>query len=503
MPNNSGMFDWTPFYQELAEKLLPFRSKQKNLIAYIESLRTKGIKVSALQDRDEAGNRFLLSEIDPFTFYGNFNRGTKTETRVAILKAIKTEFNIAAAVPADFSGIPVLNNMKAWFFSSSPYRKTEDVGRLWDVFEAALQPNPLQSEAFGKAFDAALEVRNTNLNLTMGLFWIRPYTFLSLDSNNQQFLGIQIPSDGLSFAFNKEALAKVRAKYSEDFPHLSRNAWVANNEPVTAGAGHGAAPAHVNPGIGYWLVGAYWDDQESPDQTDRFLSEGIWENGYTDRYLDQVKQIKVGDRIAIKSMFTQKHDLPFDNKGRTVSGMWIKATGTVVKNPGDGRTVEVEWDEKPKDARAWYFYASQNIPVPSIFSPASPFAFFLHEGSVTVPESVKTDSIGNPKLRIPVIVFSVFDDFDFESQQQRAKIVFHDSISNPRRSVLRAKHKRFWIAAHWRNLLGQSTNQRRRQSKHSRALALGAAYPTMPRAVSNHDDTDTQVQGGRSSDSSH
>lgn len=359
MPNNTGMFDWTPFYQELADKLVPYRSKQSDLIAYIESLRAKGVKVSALQDRDEAGNRFLLNEIDPFTFYGNFNRGTKTETRVAILKAIKTEFQITAPVPTDFSGIPVLNNMKAWFFSSSPYRKTGDVARLWDVFEAALHPNPLQSEEFGKAFDAALEVRNTNVNLTMGLFWIRPFTFLSLDGNNQQFLGIQIPSDGLSFSFYKETLEKVRAKHSVDFPHLSRNAWIANNEPVIAGKGDPDTPAKVNPEIGYWLVGAYWDDQEAPDQTDRFLSEGVWENGYTDKYLDQVRQMKVGDRIAIKSMFTQKHELPFDNKGKTVSGMWIKATGTIVKNVGDGRTVEVEWDQKPEQARPWYFCTYQ------------------------------------------------------------------------------------------------------------------------------------------------
>ena len=47
--------------------------------------------------------------------------------------------------------------------------------------------------------------------------------------------------------------------------------------------------------------------------------------------------MKVGDRIAIKAMSTQKHNLPFENHGKTVSVMTIKATGTIVKNHGNGR----------------------------------------------------------------------------------------------------------------------------------------------------------------------
>jgi 5-methylcytosine-specific restriction protein B len=69
--------------------------------------------------------------------------------------------------------------------------------------------------------------------------------------------------------------------------------------------------------------------------------------------------MKVGDRIAIKAMFTRKHDLPFDNRGHTVSAMTIKATGTVVKNHGDGRSVEVMWDAAPQNTRNWYFYTYQ------------------------------------------------------------------------------------------------------------------------------------------------
>ena len=106
-----------------------------------------------------------------------------------------------------------------------------------------------------------------------------------------------------------------------------------------------------------WFVGATYDG--SDDQTPRFLQENIWENGYQDKYLDVVKSIRVGDRIAIKSSYTRKHDLPFDNRGQTVSVMAIKATGTVTKNLGDGRTLKVDWT--PVDPqREWYFYTNRS-----------------------------------------------------------------------------------------------------------------------------------------------
>ena len=110
---------------------------------------------------------------------------------------------------------------------------------------------------------------------------------------------------------------------------------------------------HVQPeGTRYWFVGAMWDEGE---QTQRFTTEGIWQNGYEDKFTDQVKTIREGDRIAIKASFSRKHGLPFDNRGQVVSVMRIKAIGTVTRNHGDGRTVEVVWDTAfaPRD---WFFY---------------------------------------------------------------------------------------------------------------------------------------------------
>lgn len=257
---------------------------------------------------------------------------------------------VEAAIPADFDGIPILNNQSSWFIAYQHKRQPSDVARLWRVFRLALGPDPLNDPEFLKAFDEALEVRQTNLNLTMGLFWIRPETFLNLDQTNRTYLGIKLPPAGLSSKFYRDQVLAVRDK-GQPLVQVSLSAWKHQGDEVKPDP---VLPAENN----YWLAGAYWDSTDPPDQTDRFLAEGIWQNGYEDRYLDDVKAMQVGDRIAIKSSSTQKNNLPFDGRGKTVSRMSIKAIGTVVANRGDGRTVEVEWDPsfKPKD---WYFYTDR------------------------------------------------------------------------------------------------------------------------------------------------
>jgi 5-methylcytosine-specific restriction enzyme B len=106
----------------------------------------------------------------------------------------------------------------------------------------------------------------------------------------------------------------------------------------------------------YWFAGAKWDEG---DQTERFLAEGIWQNGFTDRLLDQVRSMRPGERIAIKAAYIRRKDLPFDNRGHTVSTMSIKAIGIITENLGDGRTVRVDWQRRFEPPREWYFFTYQ------------------------------------------------------------------------------------------------------------------------------------------------
>lgn len=110
---------------------------------------------------------------------------------------------------------------------------------------------------------------------------------------------------------------------------------------------------NADEGVVHWFAGATWDKD---DQLERFLSQGVWENGQSeDQFTPLVRRIKPGDKIAIKSTFVQRLRLPFDAGGKSVSVMRIKAIGTVVENVGDGRRVKVDWDRE-FERRDWYFY---------------------------------------------------------------------------------------------------------------------------------------------------
>jgi 5-methylcytosine-specific restriction protein B len=111
--------------------------------------------------------------------------------------------------------------------------------------------------------------------------------------------------------------------------------------------------AEEEDGEAYWFVGSLWHGGN--DQLSRFLSEGIWENGYSDQYSKFVRRMRAGDSIAIKSTSVRWKGLPFELGGKPASVMRIRATGTILENLNDGKRVRVAWDP-PFDPRDWYFY---------------------------------------------------------------------------------------------------------------------------------------------------
>src|SRR6266498_549487 len=350
-------FTWIPMYQELARELTGWENKQEQLISFLEELRTQGFVITSLYDKDSDGARSLLREIDPFTFFGVFNRRIGYDQRLAILAQIKTYFKLQSEIPEDFDGIPFLNNMRSWFISDQVTRRADDVRKLWRVFHLALLENPLENEEFLRAFDEALTVKQTNVNLTMGLFWIRPNTFLSLDQTSRTYLGVRLPEGGLNAKFYLDATQSIAEK-GKHFPEISLTAWGAENERMRRIAESKDAEYRAWGGINYWLVSAYWGDKDPADQTGRFLEEGIWEYGSQSRITTDVLAMRVNDKIAIKSVSTQRKGLPFDGRNLTVSRMSIKAIGTIVANRYDGKTVEVEWDPK-FEGRDWYFFTNR------------------------------------------------------------------------------------------------------------------------------------------------
>lgn len=220
----TNQFTWIPIYQELARELANWENRQSELIAFLETLRRDGFVITPLNDKNKAGIRYPLKELDPFTFFGVFNRRIQYEQRIHILARIKDYFKLKSDLPEDLNGVPILDNRKSWFFATKVSREANDIPKLWHVFQLALKKSPLRNKDFQKAFDEAVAVNGANVNLTMGLFWINPNTFLNLDETNRAHLGIQIPTSGLNAKFYAETV-KQFASDKKSFPELSLEAW--------------------------------------------------------------------------------------------------------------------------------------------------------------------------------------------------------------------------------------------------------------------------------------
>src|SRR5689334_7478942 len=52
-----NQFTWIPIYQELAQVLAGWESRQEELIAFLEELRSEGYVITPLHDRDTDGAR--------------------------------------------------------------------------------------------------------------------------------------------------------------------------------------------------------------------------------------------------------------------------------------------------------------------------------------------------------------------------------------------------------------------------------------------------------------
>lgn len=104
-----------------------------------------------------------------------------------------------------------------------------------------------------------------------------------------------------------------------------------------------------------WYVGACGDNDEGiwTDFSNDYIENSYWKNRYETKYTEMVNSIQVGDRIVIKAAYTKKNNLPFNNNGKVVSTMSIKAIGVVTENCNDGHTLKVKW-QKVEPVKEWY-----------------------------------------------------------------------------------------------------------------------------------------------------
>ena len=146
---------------------------------------------------------------------------------------MKKQWNLESSIPDDFKGIPIVNNQQSWFIGYSDKRKPDDVEKLWQLFSEAQEQEP--QDLSDGLFDRCLQVHSVReAKLTMGLFWINPYQYLSLDSCNGKFIDkkkyFTLPKSGIKYQQYLEILDQYKKSISIDFPSFSRKAWLDSEE---------------------------------------------------------------------------------------------------------------------------------------------------------------------------------------------------------------------------------------------------------------------------------
>jgi 5-methylcytosine-specific restriction protein B len=128
-----------------------------------------------------------MNEIDPFSFFANFNRGVTDDNRRAILAAIKDEWNLQSDLPQDFHGLPLMSAQNSWFM---PYKKLRDprhVEMLWNFYLHCLNLQSVE-QLDTNQFDACCSLhRVAPASLTMGMFWTRPEQWIAVDKKNREY----------------------------------------------------------------------------------------------------------------------------------------------------------------------------------------------------------------------------------------------------------------------------------------------------------------------------
>lgn len=185
-------FKWSKFYEAIAEKLLKYKDNRVELIKGIHEISNKVESMSPLKDQFSDGTHGPLKDICPFTVLGLFNRGITDNNRKLIAKELANFLNVSIPVPESYEGIPVLNNQRSWFFSFERDRSDGDIDSLWELFSKAIvyadENNDELKDELVTAYDKANECWGVGWNITMGLYWIRPWTFLTLDSRSQKYI---------------------------------------------------------------------------------------------------------------------------------------------------------------------------------------------------------------------------------------------------------------------------------------------------------------------------
>ena len=365
------MYAWVPWFQELVRKIAD--GGEAYLSECARKVDWKKDNPKLLQFGDE--------NIDPFSFIYYLAQCGLRKERKEIYQSVHSVFGIKSddlLSAINFSDLIIPSPQFRTMVLFHDNGKGEHQS-LWKMFRQAVTENPDINQ---NDFSKVLNIRYVDVSkLTQCLFLINPNYFMPIDNGvlkSHKALNLpdmakartQIKDEKNGWENYQSLLPKFKAAFPKcDFYKINCALYLMSadripdiplddtdecSESLKAFIGKIRSESVLLENRKYWLVGANWGGD---DRTEDFVQQNRWENGHADgskgEYVDAVDQMQPGDKIAIKSTFTTKHDLPFDFHGKSCSTMRIKARGTVTSNSGDGQHIKVEW-EKGYSEREWY-----------------------------------------------------------------------------------------------------------------------------------------------------
>ena len=140
--------------------------------------------------------------------------------------------------PKIASTLPFSNSQFAWFFLYAYERNDQDIDSLWELFEKAMiyaaSGNEDTRTTFVQAYDKAMQCEGIQWKLTVGLYWIRPQSFIALNGVSKPYikkaLNIAIPTEPYSGQGYLNIIDSLKKRFEDttvspnSFPELYREA---------------------------------------------------------------------------------------------------------------------------------------------------------------------------------------------------------------------------------------------------------------------------------------
>lgn len=178
----NDQFTWIPFYSELADKLIAYRERQHELFDLIKEISRGQQHLSYFNFQNDAFWSFRDYTMDPFSVMAMMNRQLTTRNRINVAEVLAEAFELSEAIPSDFEGIPVINNMRSFFGGNDA---------VWELFLQSFDVagSGILTDSFLDALTKANKHEGAGVaSLTMALFWIHPQAFMPLDEKSRSYI---------------------------------------------------------------------------------------------------------------------------------------------------------------------------------------------------------------------------------------------------------------------------------------------------------------------------